>query len=62
MQRGYQKTKDYVYILGFDVDGYQVSDVSFNNVRLVDVDSNVAFKAQYVKDLVMQNISYVKSE
>lgn len=61
LQRGNRKVKDYVYLLGFDVDGHYVDDVTFNNVRLVDVDSDVAFKAQYVKNLSLQNVTYVKT-
>jgi len=62
LQRGDQKAKDYVYLLGFDAEGYYVDEVTFNNVRLVDVDGDVALKAQYVKKLIWENVSYVKTE
>lgn len=62
LQHKGQKIKDYVYLCGFDEEGYHLSDVSFNNVRIVDVEGDSAIKAQYTDNIVWKNVSYVKNK
>lgn len=60
-QNGDQKIKDYVYLCGFDVDGHHVTDVSFDNIRIVDADSDSVLKTQYTDEVSWNNVKYVKS-
>ena len=62
LQNPRQKIKDYVYLCGFDEEGYHLTDVSFENIRIVDAEGDSALKAQYTDNIVWKNVSYVKSK
>ena len=62
LQWGTQKVKDFVYLCGFDEEGYYLTDVTFDNVRIVDLGEGCAIKAKYTDGVTWNNISYINSE
>ncbi len=60
LQWGTQKTKDYVYLCGFDTEGYYLSDVIFDNIRIIGGDTATALKAQYTDNITWKNIRYIE--
>jgi polygalacturonase len=62
LQHGGQKIKDYVCLCGFDEEGYHLTDVSFDNIRIFDAEEAIALKLQYTDNLSWNNVSYVNSE
>ncbi len=62
LQYGNQTVKDYVCLCGFDVEGYHLTDVSFDGIRIFDIGEATALQVQYTDNLSWNHVSYVKSE
>ena len=59
---GEEGSKDFVYLCGFDEPGYEVKNVHFNNVTLVNAKDDIAVRAKYTENLTWKNIRYINED
>jgi len=52
---------DCIELYGLDEEEYHLKDVSFNNITIVGKEKTQDFKIKNVKNLVMENISFIES-
>jgi hypothetical protein len=53
--RKYGEEMRYIYLYGFDEDGYEVKNVYLKNITLEGIDKDNAISAKYTKDIFWAN-------